>query len=62
MSRKWSLLPKNSLPAILLACFAPLIASAQFVVSGEYPVTSPNTEALGRAVARARSSVAEVAR
>jgi hypothetical protein len=50
MSRKWSLLPKNSFPAILFACLAPLLASAQFVVSGEYPVTDPDTEALGRVV------------
>src|SRR5688572_6146565 len=51
MSRKWSLLPRNSFPAILVAFLAPLIASGQFAVSGEHPVTAPDTETLGRAVA-----------
>src|SRR5687768_8006643 len=49
MSRKWSLLRKNSFPAILFACFAPLVASAQLVVSGEHAVSSPQTETLARA-------------
>ena len=49
MSKKWSLLPKNSFSAIFLACVAPLVAGAQFVVSGEYPVTAPATETLTRA-------------
>ena len=49
MSRKWSLPRKSSLPAILFACFAPLLASAQFVVGGEHEVTAPQTETLARA-------------
>lgn len=49
MSRKWSLPLRNSLPAILFACFAPIVASAQFLAGGEHEVSAPATETLARA-------------
>ncbi len=53
MSRKWSLLLKNSLPAIffalIAAALAPVFASGQFVSGTEYPVATPVAETQSRA-------------
>lgn len=53
MSRKWSLLPRNSVPAIFAAliasALAPAAAFGQFVSGTEFPVASPVAETHSRA-------------